>query len=188
MKLTSWIAAQNKPVTNQDYYDPPFPTISKRDRKQKQGSSVGKVSKPVKAGGPGSGCRGDNCGRPGKGTFAYQGKTTEDRGQYPKKYSAEVHRWAGTGQRDIGGRFVRTIVELHTQPQMYKKSYTIGETAGPRFIVEEKHRGEADSLDAPKITDRKEFTSIQEAHEHLKNAYGIEDRKFPASRPYFRLR
>lgn len=59
MNLVEWLHCQqpdsdkktSRPKTNQDYYDPPFGNISKRDREQKNGSDIGKVY----SGGPGSG-------------------------------------------------------------------------------------------------------------------------------------
>jgi|SRR5579859_4843940 len=59
MTLQEWMGTQGlalqasraRPKSNADYYSPVFPTITKRDRKQKNGSDVGKVY----SGGPGSG-------------------------------------------------------------------------------------------------------------------------------------
>ena len=56
MNLVQWLECQqadsakktSRPKTNQDLYDPPFDSITKRDRQQKNGSDVD-------AGGPGSG-------------------------------------------------------------------------------------------------------------------------------------
>ena len=65
MNLINWLGCQgdsakksSRPRTNNDYYSPPFGTITKRDRKQKNGSDVGKVY----SGGPGSGRHPESAG------------------------------------------------------------------------------------------------------------------------------
>lgn len=137
------------------------------------------------AGGPGSGCHGDNCGRhPGHGTF---GKSREVKdtamGTYPHKFLANVRVWKGTGHRDIGGRFVRTNVEMYVQP---------AEDRGPlfskptTFVVKEYHTGEGDSLEHRGMLNSKEFTSIGDAHKYLESYYGIKEKPFPSSRSLHR--
>lgn len=140
MNLVNWLACQftpvktSKPRTNEDYYEPPFGTIAKRDRKQKNGSDVGKVY----SGGPGSGCQGPNCGRPATGVNRLSHQV--EHYLFNKSNVGDVHVWLlsqGFTKKLKSAPVAQALVK--TQPFSRTSSYHRALTGDPDTVTEYEH-------------------------------------------------